>query len=199
MGVFWFMSFREMNVESFRMINDLGKQFEWLNPVMVLIAENMIYVLAVAVILYLIRRKNWLMVATAFVTLIFAEVIGKLAGMFHSNHQPYAELSEVNKLVDMGVNNSFPSDHTIIFFTMTVSFWLFKRKHHYVWVLLALVVGFSRIWVGVHFPADVAAGALIGGVTAYFAYRLIPNLGFVKRWSKSEEVPVITGNEMKNL
>lgn len=188
-----------MNVDSFRMVNDLGKQFEGLNPVMVLIAENMIFVLAAAVILYLFRRKNWLMIATAFIALIFAEVLGKLAGMLHSNHQPYAELAEVNKLVDMGVNNSFPSDHTIIFFTMTVSFWLFKRKHHYVWVLLAFIVGFSRIWVGVHFPADVAAGALIGAITAYLAYLIIPNVSFVKRLIRSEEISVLAGNEMKNL
>jgi undecaprenyl-diphosphatase len=195
------MSFIEINGQLFRMINNLGKEFEGLNPIMVLIAENMIYLLAAAVLLYLFSRKpvNRLMILSGFIALVVAEVAGKIAGLFHSNNQPFAELTDVNKLIDMGVNNSFPSDHTIIFFTFTVSFWLFKRKHNYMWVLLALIVGFSRIWVGVHYPADVAAGAIFGAAAAYLAYRLIPDVSFIKRITKSEEVIAIPGKEMKNL
>jgi undecaprenyl-diphosphatase len=195
------MSFIEINGQLFRMINNLGKEFEGLNPIMVLIAENMIYLLAAAVLLYLFSRKpvNRLMILSGFIALVVAEVAGKIAGLFHSNNQPFAELTDVNKLIDMGVNNSFPSDHTIIFFTFTVSFWLFKRKHNYMWVLLALIVGFSRIWVGVHYPADVAAGALFGAAAAYLAYRLIPDVSFIKRITKSGEVIAIPGKEMKNL
>lgn len=195
------MSFTELNVQSFRMINDLGKQFEGLNPLMALIAENMIFVLAAAVIFFLFSGKgvNRLMMVTGFIALVFAEVVGKIAGLLHSNNQPFAELSEVNKLIDMGVNNSFPSDHTIIFFTMTVSFWLFKRKHHYLWVVLAIIVGLSRIWVGVHYPADVAAGAIIGAMMAYIGYRILPNVRFMKKLDKSDEYNAIPGNEMKNL
>jgi len=195
------MNFTELNVQSFRMINDLGKQFEGLNPLMALIAENMIYVLAAAVIFFLFSRKaiNRLMIVTALIALIAAEVVGKIAGSFHSNNQPFAELSEVNKLIDMGVNNSFPSDHTIIFFTMTVSFWLFKRKQHYLWVVLAFIVCFSRIWVGVHYPADVAAGAIIGATMAYVGYRYLPKVRFMKKLGKSDEYNAIPGNEMKNF
>ncbi len=195
------MSFIEINGQLFRIINNLGKQFEGLNPIMVLIAEKMIYLLAAAVLLYLFSKKpvNRLMILSGFAALIFAEAVGKIAGLFHSNNQPFAELTDVNKLIDMGVNNSFPSDHTIIFFTFTVSFWLFKRRHNYLWVLLALVVGLSRIWVGVHYPADVAAGAIFGTAAAYLAYQLIPNVSFIKRLTKSEEGIAIPGNEMKNL
>jgi undecaprenyl-diphosphatase len=195
------MSFNELNVQIFRLINDSGKQFEGLNPIMALIAENMIYFLAAAVVIYLFTRNpvNRLMIATAFIALIVAEVAGKAAGMFHSNNQPFAELSEVNKLIDMGVNNSFPSDHTIIFFTFTMSFWLFKRKHAYLWVLLALIVGLSRIWVGVHYPADVAAGALLGALSAYLAYRIIPKVDFIKKAFKTGENLAITGNDTKSI
>jgi undecaprenyl-diphosphatase len=195
------MSFNELNVKTFRLINDLGKQFEGLNPIMALIAENMIYLLAAAVVIYLFTRNpvNRLMIATAFIALIVAEVTGKAAGMFHSNNQPFAELSEVNKLIDMGVNNSFPSDHSIIFFMFTMSFWLFKRKHAYLWVLLALIVGLSRIWVGVHYPADVTAGAILGALSAYLAYRIIPKFGFVKNVFKTGENIAITGNDTKSI
>lgn len=184
----------KMNIELFKLINDLGKEFTFLNPVMVLIAKNTIYLLAAMVVIYLISGKpgNRLMIVNGLTALILAEVAGKIAGMFHSNNQPFAELAGVNQLVDMEVNNSFPSDHTIIFFAMAVTFWLFKRKQTFLWVLIAMMVGFSRIWVGVHYPADILVGAILGSAFAYLGYRLIPNINLVNKNK-------LTGKEMKNL
>ena len=183
-----------MNIELFRIINDAGKEFEALNPVMVLIANNAIYLLAAAVLVYLFSRKpgNRLMVVSGLVSLILAEVAGKVAGMIHYNQQPFASLRDVNQLIEMEVNNSFPSDHTIIFFTMAVTFWLFKRKHTYLWILLAGVVGFSRIWAGVHYPADILVGVILGSGFAYLGYRLIPSINMQNKNK-------LTGKEMKNL
>ena len=176
------------------MINDAGKEFEDLNPVIVFIANNAIYLLAAAVLVYLFSRApgNRLMVVSGFVALILAEIAGKIAGLFHSNHQPFATLADVNQLIEMEVNNSFPSDHTIIFFTMSVTFWVFKRKHTYLWVLLAFIVGISRIWAGVHYPADIAVGAILGSVFAYLGYVLIPKVKLVNKNN-------LAGKEMKNL
>lgn len=179
-----------MNTDLFRMINDTGKEFEVLNPIVVLIANNAIYLLAAAVLVYLFSRKpgNRLMVVSGLVGLLLAEVAGKLAGLFHSNHQPFATLPDVNQLIEMEVNNSFPSDHTIIFFTMAVTFWLFKRKYTYLWILLALTVGISRIWAGVHYPADVAAGAILGSAFAYLGYVLIPKVKYMNKKMASKEM-----------
>ncbi|WP_226086859.1 undecaprenyl-diphosphatase [Mesobacillus sp. S13] len=183
-----------MNIKLFRMINDTGKEFEAFNPIIVFIANNAIYLLAAAVLIYLFSRKpeNRMMIVSGLVSLILAEVAGKIAGMFHSNHQPFATLENVNQLIEMEVNNSFPSDHSIIFFTMAVTFWLFKRKHTYLWILLAGMVGFSRIWAGVHYPADILVGALLGSGFAYLGYRLIPNIDMLNKNK-------LTGREMKNL
>jgi hypothetical protein len=45
----------------------------------------------------------------------------------------------------------------------------------------------------------VDAGAIFGSAAAYLAYRLIGNVFFIKRLTKSEEGIAIPGNEMKNL
>ncbi|WP_170169136.1 undecaprenyl-diphosphatase [Mesobacillus subterraneus] len=167
-----------MNVELFRMINNLGKEYQILNPVFVFIAEYTILLLAAVVLFYLISGKpgSRLMVGSGLLSVVIAIALGKFAGLFHSNNQPFAELANVNQLVEKSVNNSFPSDHTIIFFTMAVTFWLFKRKHNYLWIVLAVLVGLSRVGVGVHYPADVAVGASIGAATAYLGFLLIPGL-----------------------
>ena len=43
-----------------------------------------------------------------------------------------------------------------------------------VWLLaLPLVVAYSRIYLGVHYPSDIAAGLLYGAVTGYMGFRLL--------------------------
>ncbi|PEJ20070.1 undecaprenyl-diphosphatase, partial [Bacillus pseudomycoides] len=103
----------------FRAINDLGKQYSFLNSPMIFLAEYMVYFLGLIIIAYWFTRsrKNRMMIIQAMVAFVTAEIIGKLAGKFHLNYQPFAVLPDVNKLVDHAVDNSFPSDHTILFFS----------------------------------------------------------------------------------
>jgi undecaprenyl-diphosphatase len=79
-------------------------------------------------------------------------------------------LTDVNKLIHKEKDNSFPSDHTILFFSYCISFWLFKRGWSILWVLLAVLVGVSRLWGGVHYPFDVFAGVLISLAAATIIY-----------------------------
>lgn len=175
------MNAMELNTHYFRLINDLGKQFPMWNPVFYIIAEYMVYGLALAVLLYWFQRttENRVMVMCGTSTFFLAELFGKAAGSLHYNSQPFAELADVNQLVQKNVDNSFPSDHTILFFSFCLSFWLFKKRAGIAWLLLAFCVGVSRIWVGVHYPADVIVGALISIGSALTVYLVVPRLSVV--------------------
>ena len=66
----------------------------------------------------------------------------------------------------------FPSGHaqnTLVMLTI-ISSWLTKKWAYIAAAFLCLLVGFSRLYLGVHFPTDVIGGWLIGGVllTVYF-------------------------------
>jgi undecaprenyl-diphosphatase len=196
------MHWTDVNIDAFRMINDLGKQYTALNPTFVFLAEYMVALLALATLLYWFTRKerNRMMGICAVVSFVIAELLGKAAGHLHSNNQPFAELPDVNQLIDKAVGNSFPSDHTILFFSFCITFWLFRGKWGFLWGLLALIVGISRIWVGVHYPADVVAGALIASLSAYLVYQIVPRLSFVgnllKVYEKVENA--IISNKIKS-
>ncbi|GGJ63280.1 hypothetical protein GCM10007111_26600 [Virgibacillus kapii] len=61
---------------------------------------------------------------------LLAEIIGKISGIIYSNDPPFEELSHVNHLIDHEIDNSFPSDHTILFFSFCITFFL-KRDREY--------------------------------------------------------------------
>ena len=66
---------------------------------------------------------------------------------------------------------SFPSGHTGTSFAAAVVLFLsYPKKYSFWFLVLAFLIGFSRLYVGVHYPTDVLAGALIGTVIAVCVY-----------------------------
>lgn len=199
------MDLSEMNIHIFRMINDLGKEFTFLNSTMAFVAEYTVFFLALSVIIFWFTRanQNRMMVICAGVAFIVAEIMGEIAGKLHINNQPFAELSNVNQLVQHAVDNSFPSDHTMLFFSFCVTFWLFEKRLRFLWVGLAVCVGFSRIWVGVHYPGDVLVGAILSIIAAVIVYRVVPNISLIKKiiriYEKGEQFILPTKKKSRDM
>ncbi len=177
------MNLSEINIELFRMFNDLGKEVMFLNPIMIFFAKYMKYFLLFGIIMYWFTRKreNRIMIISSMFAFVVAEVFGAIAGAIHSNNQPFAELSNVNQLIGHAIDNSFPSDHAIEFFSICITFLLFKKNLRYVWLAIAILVSISRVWVGVHYPADILVGAILGIIGAALCYWIIPQLNVIKK------------------
>ncbi|MFE1909650.1 phosphatase PAP2 family protein [Streptomyces anandii] len=61
---------------------------------------------------------------------------------------------------------AFPSNHTTVAFAFTVALLLVSRRLGSVALLTAVAMGASRVYVGAHYPHDVAVGAVVGSVVA---------------------------------
>ncbi len=69
---------------------------------------------------------------------------------------------------------SCPSGHTLASFEGAVSVFLFNKKWGTGALVLAALIGFSRLYLYVHFPTDVLLGALLGtgiAILSYFIYK----------------------------
>jgi membrane-associated phospholipid phosphatase len=75
---------------------------------------------------------------------------------------------------------SFPSGHTASIFCLCMSICIFMKKKYLplLLVLLAYIVGFSRIYLSQHFLIDVLTGALIGSLIPILTFKYIEPLLF---------------------
>ena len=79
---------------------------------------------------------------------------------------------EVNLLFYRPTDFSFPSNSVAAVFGIAAGVFGANRKLGTAMFALGAVLGFSRVFAGVHYPTDVIAGALIGVVIAVLTYQL---------------------------
>jgi 4-amino-4-deoxy-L-arabinose transferase-like glycosyltransferase len=76
--------------------------------------------------------------------------------------RPYVAVPEAKLLVGRGSSGSLPSSHTSTWTAAAVIAFVYYRRSWRLMLPLAVLMGFSRIYLGVHYPSDVLAGALLG-------------------------------------
>lgn len=157
----------------------------WLDPVMTLLTDmgNGAYQFPIGLlILFLVSRNHLkrdipLWISTALLSLLIGEFLKKEISRprplayFHDEilrHQVTVHVVGPHLMA-----NSFPSGHTFSAFSSAALFSGLYPRFSVLLYSLALLTGFSRIYVGAHFPGDVLFGALIGYASSWLVLRYI--------------------------
>lgn len=87
--------------------------------------------------------------------------------------RPYLVLPETNTCKKPLTDHSFPSGHTTAIFSVLIPFILANPALGTVLFPLAMLVGLSRIYLGLHYPSDCIVGGCIGLISAICSVSLI--------------------------
>lgn len=177
----------------YKIIRDLNiKSRDYDNTFRFFSTQNKVFIaglpLALAIEGYLKKDKDLLQAGkNAFISLGASTAITWALKYSCRRGRPYEHYQEVIKL-DVGGGPSFPSGHTSAAFAVATSVSISYPKWYviapcYLW---AGTVGVSRIALGVHYPSDVWAGALVGAASAYVTNKASHWLGksSKKRWGR---------------
>jgi undecaprenyl-diphosphatase len=160
----------------FFLINEEGQNsfFDWFMPFMTNL-DNFVYVLVALGVWILWRRGKAGMIFLVFIGLTLAmtdsfssHVLKNWIGRI----RPCQVLPGVHMLTDCNSSFSFPSSHAVNIFA--AAFFLGRLWRRFAWPIysIAAVVGYSRVYMGIHYPLDVIGGAGIGVLIAWPMFRL---------------------------
>ncbi len=97
---------------------------------------------------------------------VFSAVIGlgivAIIQHFYQHPRPFVVRNDVDLLVSHSADPSFPSEHVIVASALAGAL-IWNRRWPGIPLLCgALAIGFARVMVGIHYPADVAAALVLG-------------------------------------
>lgn len=108
-------------------------------------------------------KKGRLALITLVVAVILTDQINSafLKELF-GRIRPCHTLKNVHLLINCPISKSFPSSHAANNFLAAVILSFFYKQYNKIFLFIAILISYSRIYVGVHYPSDIIGGALVG-------------------------------------
>ncbi|MFS0906565.1 undecaprenyl-diphosphatase [Priestia aryabhattai] len=154
-----------MDDKGLRTINQLAGRYSVLDMLMILISKKVRYVFMFVLIVMWFRNDSQKKVTVnAVLSAVFTLFIHTLMKCFYFKPRPFMK-RRVGILIPSKIDSSFLSKHTLLAFAVSTSIFLHERILGSVMWGLSLLTGFSRIWVGHHYPSDIIRSAFIGSLT----------------------------------
>lgn len=153
--------------------------FDFLMPVITNKYTGIPIYLAILVILFRKTDMKKLLIAVAAILVTFALCDSLSVALFKETFQRLRPgwdpqiMDQVRMLEYKGGQYGFVSSHAANLFGLaTITSLLIKNRIYTALIFFwAVLVGYSRIYVGKHFPADVVCGAIFGMIVGYLVYK----------------------------
>jgi undecaprenyl-diphosphatase len=162
-----------VNYQVFQLINATAGRWAPIDDIMRFSAVYLIYLVfsvAGAVIVRALTQRRIRAVACLGATLVLA--FGLAQVLAHASHEmrPFQD-HRVHQLIPHAPGVSLPSDHATAAFALAFGILVFmNRPAGLALTGAAILIGFARVWTGLHYPGDILAAAVIATLSTLSVY-----------------------------
>jgi membrane-associated phospholipid phosphatase len=136
-----------------------------------------VMVLITAALWFLARPgadRRWkLACASGYASAALAYVIAFVIHHLYDRPRPYEAHPSLPHPWSSSTDASFPSDHTTVSFAIAFAVLAFDTVAGAIFLVVAAIIGIGRLFIGAHYPGDVAAGVVVGLVAAVVVVKLL--------------------------
>ena len=179
-----------MDLYIFQAINGFSRRYWLFDYIAIFTAEYFGYFLVLSALFFILKEKKWrdkiYFFSLISLSLILSRgIIAEIIKFFSNRQRPFALLNIQPLIEKSDINMSFPSGHASFYFALAfaILFFYFAKEKNFknkigFWFLgFAFLIGFSRIFAGIHWPSDILVGAMVG-ITSSFLVKKILEIEF---------------------
>lgn len=132
-----------------------------------------IWILIAALLLVFRKTRKTGITMSVSLALVFV-IVNVIIKPLIDRARPFEVSSHIlnSIIIDLPSDGSFPSGHTATAFAAATAVFCRNRKYGAVMLVMAFLMGISRLYFAVHFPTDVIAGFIIGVAVGVFSYKI---------------------------
>jgi undecaprenyl-diphosphatase len=134
-----------------------------------------ILVISLVSFLYLNKPKKISFLKLLIPTSVTAYLLAKLAGLLIHSPRPFV-VENIKPLIHAATDNGFPSDHTLLSMVLALVVVIFNRKIGIVLIVLAVIVGITRVLAHAHHWVDIVGSISIAILATYTSYKLLKRM-----------------------
>jgi undecaprenyl-diphosphatase len=160
-------------------INGLAGKSGLMDFLGIFFAEYLGYflIIAAAVLFFFLddrKKRLYYFAFTALTVILSRGIFTELIRFFYHRPRPFLILG-IEPLIEQINKGALPSGHAALYFALALPILFINRKWGWYMVSATGIMGLARVFVGVHWPFDIAAGAAIAALSFYLVKILLNN------------------------
>lgn len=156
------------NAGIFFLIFGLSNNSIFLDKLMIFSTKYLVYLTFIFSFILAIKGKS--KEKKSFLLTLFAIpmaiLVIKIVHIFIDTQRPFV-VYNFTPLTDYLLNASFPSRHATLSGVLAFSYVIFHSKWSYLFLTFLILIGISRVYIGVHYPLDIIGGFITAGFAIY--------------------------------
>jgi len=180
-----------MNLYLFKLINGLSIKNLLFDKIMIAFSKYVPYTFMVMIVIVFLlgvfkNKAEYRKIAfNTFVFTLLNIILNYIIGGIYYVDRPFVH-NKVNLLVPHIADSSFPSDHATGTMSIAIGLGKYSNLLGRILMVISIIVGFSRVYVGNHYPSDVIGAYILVLITNYL-YNSMLKTRIIRIYEKVEK------------